>query len=171
MSWNHINSEGTTTKSAGAVLNLNPGTNPAVDSIVFVVYSTDNPDNVGPAETTHHTVTDDQSNTWELIVEFQGSGNANAALTTSLWISKLDAAITGNIIGTLDVSRNSKVLLMSELTVGAGKTFSVAGFQRAENTTGFFSSEALTGLANIEHLYIGVLGTEGPSGDSFTDDG
>lgn len=171
MAWTHINSEGTSSKSSNTTLALNPGTNPAADSIVFAVYSTDNPDNVGPLETTHHSMADDQGNTWAKIVEFQGNGNANTTVTTSLWISKLDTTITGNITGTLDVALNVRVLLMSEFTVGAGKTFSLPTFGDGRNSGSGTSPLVSSGATdNIEHLYIGVTGVEGPSGDSFTDD-
>ena len=69
--WTHVNSEGATEKTGDTSIVLNPATNPAAESIVLVGCSTDNPNNVGPAETTHHTVSDDQSNSWTKVVEYQ----------------------------------------------------------------------------------------------------
>lgn len=168
--WTHVNSEGASEKVNDASFVLNPSTNPAADSIVVVVCNSDNPDNAGPAETTFHTITDDQGNSWTRLMEYQGTGNANATLTTSVWASKLTSAITGNITCTLGSSRAVKNIVMSEFTVAAGNTFSLAGTDRTDGSSGT-PSATISGLSSADYLYIGAVGTEGPSGDSFTDDG
>jgi hypothetical protein len=168
--WTHVNTEGAFEKVGDSVIVLNPSTNPATDSIVVVVCSTDNPDNTGPGEKTFHTITDDQGNSWTRLMEYQGAGNANATTITSVWASKLGATITGNITCTLGQDRSAKVLIMSEYTVAAGQTFSNAGANRTSGS-GTSPSILLTGLPSAEYNWLGVLGTEGPSGDSFTEDG
>ncbi|MEE9569783.1 MAG: hypothetical protein V3W37_10380, partial [Candidatus Binatia bacterium] len=85
------------------------------------------------------------------------------------WISDLDTTITGNLTCTIDSARTSKVILMSEFTVGAGKTYSIAGNARDSGSSDSALSGALSGLPNIEHLFIGVVGVEGPSGDGYTE--
>ncbi len=167
--WTHVFAEGSTEKVNDLIIVLNPSINPAVDSIVVVVCSTDNPDNTGPGERTFHTVTDDQGNSWTRLMEYQGGGNQNAGVITSVWASKLDAAITGNITCTIGSIRPSKVLMMNEYTVGAGNTFSKAGAARTSGT-GTSPSILLTGLPSAEYNWIGVVGVEGPGSDSFTDD-
>lgn len=168
--WTHVNTEGTFEKVGDSVIVLNPSTNPATDSIVVVVCSTDNPDNTGPGEKTFHTVTDDQGSSWERLMEYQGAGNANATTITSVWASKLGATITGNITCTLGQDRNGKILIMSEYTVAAGQTFSNAGAGRTSGS-GSSPSILLSGLPSAEYNWLGVVGVEGPSGDTFTEDG
>ncbi len=167
--WTHVNTEGTFEKVGDSIIVLNPGTNPATDSIVVVVCSTDNPDNTGPGEKTFHTVTDDQGSSWTRLMEYQGAGNANATTITSAWASKLGATITGNITCTLGQDRSAKVLIMSEYTVAAGQTFSNAGAARTSGN-GTSPSILLSGLASAEYNWLGVVGVEGPSGDGFTED-
>jgi hypothetical protein len=167
--WTHVNSEGAQEKVGDSIITLNPATNPATDSIVVVVCSTDNPDNTGPGERTFHTITDDQGSSWTRLMEYQSAGNANAGVITSVWASKLGATITGNITCTLGQDRSAKVLIMSEYTVAAGQTFSNAGAARTSGS-GTSPSILLSGLASAEYNFLGVLGTEGPSGDSFTED-
>lgn len=167
--WTHINSEGTSSKSSSTTIALNPATNPATDSIVVAVCSTDNPDNTGPGEKTFHTLSDDQGSSWTRLMEYQSAGNANAGVITSVWASKLGATVTGNITCTLGEARSVRVLIISEYTVGAGQTFSNAGANRTSGS-GTSPSILLTGLASAEYNWIGVVGVEGPSGDSFTED-
>ena len=167
--WTHVNSEGTSEKVNDASITLNPGTNPATDSIVVVACSTDNPDNTGPGEKTFHTITDDQGSSWTRLMEYQSAGNSNAGVITSVWASKLGATITGNITCTLGSSRSAKVLIMSEYTVAASKTFSNAGAARTSGT-GTGPTITLSGLTSAEYNFLGVIGVEGPSGDSFTED-
>lgn len=167
--WTHINTEGTSEKTSDTDITLNPTTNPAADSIVTVACSTDNPDNTGPGEKAYHTVTDDQSNIWTRLMEYQSAGNANAGLITSVWASKLGTTITGNIICTLGDARTSKTLIMSEYTVAVDKTFSKAGVGRTSGS-GASPSILLSGIPSAEYNWLGVVGTEGPSGDSFTED-
>ena len=132
--WTHVNTEGFAEKVSSTTIVLNPATNPATDSIVVVACSTDNPDNTGPGEKTFHTITDDQGRSWARLMEYQSAGNSNAGVITSVWASKLGATITGNITCTLNSSRNAKVLIMSEYTVAASKTFSHAGTARTSGT-------------------------------------
>ena len=167
--WTHINSEGTSSKSSSTTIALNPSTNPAVDSILVAACSTDNPDNTGPGEKTFHSLSDDQGSSWTRLMEYQSAGNANAGTITSIWASKLGATITGNITCTLGDARSVRVLVMSEYTVGSGQTFSLAGAARTSGS-GTSPSILLTGLPSAEYNWIGVVGTEGPSGDSFTED-
>ncbi len=167
--WTHVNSEGTSEKVNDTSITLNPGTNPAADSIVVVVCSTDNPDNTGPGEKTFHTITDDQGSSWTRLMEYQSAGNAAAGVITSVWASKLGAAITGNITCTLGSARSAKVLIMSEFTVAVSKTFSSAGTARTSGASGT-PSATISGLTSAEYLFIGALGVEGPSGDSHTED-
>ena len=167
--WTHVNSEGAQEKVGDSIITLNPATNPVTDSIVVVVCSTDNPDNTGPGEKTFHTVTDDQGSSWTRLMEYQSAGNANAGVITSVWASKLGATITGNITCTLASDRSAKVLIMSEYTVAVGQTFSNAGAARTSGS-GTSPSILLSGLPSAEYNWIGVVGAEGPSGDSFTED-
>lgn len=167
--WTHVNSEGGQEKANNTTVTLNPTTNPAADSIVVVVCSTDNPDNTGPGEKTFHTITDDQGSSWTRLMEYQAAGNGNASVITSVWASKLTATITGNITCTLLSNRNAKVIIMSEYTVAASKTFSNAGAARTSGT-GSSPSILLSGLPSAAYNWIGVVGVEGPAGDSFTED-
>ncbi len=166
--WTHVNSEGTSEKVNDTSIVLNPGTNPAADSIVIVVCVTDNP-GAGPAETTFHTVTDDQSNSWTRLMEYDGGGANKGQSVASVWASKLSSAITGNITCTLGASQSAKVLIISEFTVAASKTFSSAGTARTSGASGT-PSATISGLTSAEYLFIGALGVEGPSGDSHTED-
>lgn len=167
--WTHINSEGTSSKSSSTTIALNPAMNPATDSIVVAACSTDNPDNTGPGEKTFHTLSDDQGSSWTRLMEYQSGGNANAGVITSVWASKLGATVTGNITCTLNSARSVRVLIISEYTVAVGQTFSNAGANRTSGN-GTSPSILLSGLPNVEYNFIGVVGVEGPSGDTFTED-
>lgn len=167
--WTHINTEGIAEKTSDSSLELNPVTNPAADSIVVVVCSTDNPDNTGPGEKTFHAISDNQGSSWTRLMEYQAAGNGGASVITSVWASKLTAAITGNIICTLLSNRSAKVLIMSEYTVAASKTFSKAGVGRTSGT-GTSPSILLSGLPSAAYNWLGVVGVEGPGSDGFTED-
>lgn len=159
-------------KTSGTTVSVSPTAAIAVDRIL-VAYCV--ADNISTAEgdSTDHTVTDSQANTWTRLKESTNAAAAGAAVTASLWVTKITTQIetTNTVTLTLSAAVTAKAIGLIEFTVGAGNTWTklaeTAGFVDT-NTAG--PSRSHSGLANAEHLFLSLDGIEGGTGMTYTQD-
>lgn len=159
------------TKSSGTTLSLTPSSNIIVGRVAVIRAVSDNIQTTDGTSTLH-TISDDSGNTWTKVKEHTfGGGAAGAGVTVSLWASHITTTITtsDNITLTTGSSVDAKGLSVDEFSLPADYTLEVVG-NAGDQGTGTSPTTNLSGLSSSEYLWLGAVGIEGPSGDSFTQD-
>ena len=174
MTWTFIAHRGSgNNKVSGTTLTFNPTDNINVGQICLVLASSDNYTTVDNTETTQHTITDSKGNTWSKIKEkTKTSGSAADGVTHSSWWSKITTQIltTDTIQLTLANAVTSKCLGAFVFSI-TGSAVSLVGANSTVGTGTTLPSTTLSDLTSAEYLWVGSIGTEGPNGDTFTQDG
>lgn len=168
MAWAFVANRGiSTNKAAIDPLVITPLATISAGSILVVFAAFDSSLNgasdIGP-------VTDSKGNTYSLVLEAFPQGSETLA-QIAIYASKLTAELT--TADTVSIQNNSLRSALcgglSQFSVAAGKTFSVAGTNTADGN-GTTPSATISGLSSIERLWFGLVGVEGPNTDSFTQD-
>ncbi len=159
-------------KTAGSSIVVNPTATLDVGDIIFARCVSDNLGTT-TADSTEHTVTDSKGNTWIRDKERRFSaGAADDGVVISLWRCKITTQIltTDTVTLTLTSSRTSKGIDLHKWTVDAGNSLAVRAVV-ASNGTGTAVSIGVTGLTStVTYGFLGTLGAEGPTSDTFTSD-
>lgn len=114
-------------------------------------------------------VTDSAGNTWTQICEYtNGQGTAGAGATSAAWMTRATSQLTsgGTITITLANSVSAKAAVAHEFTVGGA--VEIDGSCSATASDGLDPpSMTLSGLANVEHLYVRFHAKENSDSDDF----
>lgn len=165
MSFTYIGTKiSATHKTSSTSMQDVPSSAIAVGRVAIAAFSTDSISGTG--ESTDHTITDDQGNSWTLI----GEMTQTTDVTTSIWYSVITTEIgTGdNIIGTIASAVIAKNLLVDEFSIGgSGVTVEDYGVGQAADAN---PEAAVSGLnSGTEHLLAFAAGAEWASAFSATD--
>jgi hypothetical protein len=174
-SWAFVANRGTAqNKTSGGTLNLTPTATLAAGRVAIVRASSDNDSTAtSSGQTTRHSVSDSAGNTWVKIREHTFSAGAAAdGVTHSLWYSVLTTQLTTSSTVTLTLGSNvtAKAMALAEFSVPSGNTVSLAGQNGAQGTGTNNVTVTVSSLASKQYLFLGSVGTEGPDGDTFTQD-
>src|SRR2546425_4326733 len=129
-----------------------------------IVLATDNLTTTNGNTSDHLSIIDTAANTWTKAREFtNGQGTAAAGVTVSIWYSKVSTTlasgqnITADWIGTSSIT--AKAVTCWQFTMGAASIAVETGADKAD--TGVDASGiTLSGLPNIQHLFIRGTGAE-----------
>jgi hypothetical protein len=173
--WTFIADRGTAqNKTSGNTLTLTPTATLAAGRVAVVRASSDNDSSAtGDGESSRHTVSDSAGNSWTKIREHTfGGGGAGAGVTHSLWYSVLGTQLTtsSTVTLTLGSAVTAKAMALSEFSVAEGLTVSLTAQNGNQGTGTNNVTVSLSSLTEQEYLFLGSVGTEGPNGDTFTQD-
>ncbi len=122
----------------------------------------------------HTAMSDSQSNTYVKLAEQRnGEGMANQGVTTSLWYADITTelvATTDSITFTISDARLAKQGFCFEYTTGfTGTVVTKVGKDAASTDADPANLTGISGLADVEHLWVRVDGKE-DNGQSWTAD-
>lgn len=164
----------TNEKTSDTTITLTLGANAEAGRLVVVLISADNQASAD-AETSEVSSVSDSAggNTWTKIGEYcNAQGAADAGCTIAAFFSVLTNQINsgGTITGNLANSKQSKAISAWKWSIGAGNTVQLAGTLQtvADDGPGNASALSLSGLSNIERLYIRALANESSSATDIT---
>src|SRR5438128_8145937 len=135
-----------------------------------IVLATDNLTITDGYTNDHFSMTDTAGNTWTKAREYTSAISAAAdAATVSVWYSKasFNLATSGNITVNLSGLIAAKAVTCWQFTMGAGNTIVVEGYADKSDDGVDAGSITLSGLPNIEHLFIRGTASEA-SGQTYT---
>lgn len=140
-------------------------------NIIVVKAATDNVQTTD-GETTLHSISDSDGNTYTRICEFtNGEAGAGAGATVSVHFAKASADLVPPEVITLTTSSavTDKALAVREYTITSGNVPSLAGTcQTLANDGADAGSQALSGLTSQEYLFLRAIATESNGAVSMT---
>src|SRR5437870_3090492 len=140
-------------------------------NVGVIVLATDNLAITDGYTNDHFSMTDTAGNTWTKAREYTNTISAAVAdaATVSVWYSKasFNLATSGNITVNLSGSIAAKAVTCWQFTMGAGNTIVVEGYADRSDDGVDAGSITLSGLPNIEHLFIRGTASEA-SGQTYT---
>lgn len=157
-------------ETAGTTATLSPTQTLPVGKLLIVRCVSDNI-STASGQTTDHTLADNVGgHTYTKLREHtRSSGAAGDGVTVSIWALKIVNAIAPSAVLTLTISGSVVVkgLAVELFDLPAGRTFQLLGTAAAVGV-GTTPSVTLSGLADVEHLFLGVIGNERPLSDGFS---
>lgn len=178
MSWSFVATRGTNREqTSDQTLGVNPTATIAAGSVLIVVIQADNIA-ASTGDTTSHSVTDTQGNTYTRVKEytFSDAGVALDGVTSSIFYSILTTQLTTGDTVTLTVSANvtSKIISLAEFTIAGGSTLSVpttVGVSRNELASGGTDLDAVfSGLSSSEYLIVSSAALETAAVSTWAND-
>src|SRR2546426_3987737 len=140
-------------------------------NVGVIVLATDNLAITDGYTNDHFSMTDTAGNTWTKAREYTNTISAAVAdaATVSVWYSKasFDLATSGTITVNLSGSIAAKAVTCWQFPMGAGNTIVVEGYADRSDDGVDAGSITLSGLPNIEHLFIRGTASEA-SGQTYT---
>lgn len=180
MSWTRNGLRGSVAAAAaGTTVGFTVGTaNITVGEIAFFAVTTSNLSTTTGVTNDHLSVTDTSvggPNTWIKLGEYTYSPTAaaNDGLTVSLWMTKVAFQLTSgsrSVTATLSGSVENRCAGLAAFSASSGNTPALAAAVQFVTGSSTSPSATLSGLVSAEYLFYAVLGTEGPDGDTFTND-
>ena len=140
------------------------------NNLGIIVVATDNLTGTDGNNNEHVGITDAASNSWTKAREFtNGQGAAAAGVTVSVWYSKAGANLAsgGNVTVDFSGSITAKAVTCWEFTMDTTKVIQVDGGADLANDGADAGAITLSGLANIEHLWLRGTGVEN-NGTTYT---
>jgi hypothetical protein len=169
----YLGNRGTaTSKSAGTTVSVTPTATASQTNLLIVRAASDNATATSGNTSTHTSVTDTLGNQYVKLGEHTRSGGAvGSGVTTSLWASRPFASVTTNnsVTLTLGTSSVAKAISLEEYMLAANTTFSsTTSANTATNGNSTTPSATLAGLSSVLRLFLGLVGVEGPSTETYT---
>jgi len=176
MTFSAFTARGTATeKVSDTSLGISPSAAITVGKIAFLIFGLDNLADTDDTDTAHVSVTDDVGNTWVVAKEHTCSPTGAAAVGAIAGVAwalvETEIGTGATVTLTVDSAVTVKLLGIAEVTVGAGNTVQVVGTLGSHtHSGGGFDSGILSGLDNVEHLWIGVHVKEVPFSSTVAQD-
>lgn len=169
MAYAFVSTRGATnSKTSGTTLARAPSANITVGQIAIVAAVADNTTTTD-GESDDLSIADAQGNTWVKIVEFtESSGAAGDGITVAFWKTVVTTQIgTGDNITITHPTIDARGMVIAVFT---GTDALEAQTGTDNDSTGTSATPAVSSLASKEYLLFGLVGVQGPTSESFTED-
>lgn len=162
MAFTHVSGfTGNNNKVAGSSWASTLASGTGTTGVIHIIsLTTDNITTTDGNTNDHQSLTDSNGNIWRKIREFtNGQGSAAAGITVSFWWSKL-TSVVGTLTWQFSGSITAKAYSDEAFSVGTGKIIVLVGATDLATDGASPASMTISGLANKEHLWLRVTGTE-----------